>query len=158
MKFRNRAILISALFMFSCLLALGNGPYNKVHAQDQAEGEGEATQAQLPGGWINWIAPDAIVIDDTQYIIVEETRYPDGKEVLTEGEFVRFRVQKENILSEIFPGEPRPDEMYMKPIARTENNDSSEAEKEIAPTANESANERESESGEMRLEDGVWVN
>ena len=149
------SIVFSILLIFSGVLIFGSGALDEAYAQRSAGTSEDSAPRLLPGGWINSISEEFIIINDTQYVLTGQTRFPDGLEALKEGEFVRFKSDKGKVLSEIYLAEPRKREMYMQPviIGSTENETSQDDDGVISPTS-----EGAPDNGGMRLENGVWVN
>lgn len=110
---------------------------------EQGEAYGEWL-ASLPGGWINAIGNDEIIIDDTVYLFGDETTFDSDRGELVEGVFVKYEMGIENYLARILVAEPTEDDMDMRPIDR-----SGDGEESTGATPRE---------GEPKLENGVWVN
>ncbi len=99
----------------------------------------------LPGGWINSIDDDSVIIDDTVYYFGEDTSFETDRSELEAGVFVKYERRKGFFLTIIMEAEPTEDDMDMKPIVRS--SDSGEG-SSTTPT----------QGNEPTLENGVWVN
>lgn len=156
MKRPDFKILLSVILCCTVQLSLfaGGGAFAQ-----EPRSQGEVTDvldSGTPRGWINSVSTASIIIDDTHYVLFSGTRFPDGRDALMEGEFVRFQILEKNILAEIALAKPLEEDMYMKPITRNGGDGSTGG--EAAKNSGTGTNQTSPKNKGMRLENGVWVN
>jgi hypothetical protein len=136
------------------LLGLGSGlcTVNAKEIAGQNEDDKAETAANaladrnMQTGWVDVVSVGQIIIDDTLYLLTDETSFPSGRDNLGRGGFVEFSLGQDNYVTQIAVAIPSRSDVEMR---RGEQFSRTAEEPEETPVEQES---------QPRLENGVWVN
>ncbi|HID68977.1 MAG TPA: hypothetical protein EYP35_00610 [Desulfobacterales bacterium] len=100
----------------------------------------------MPTGWIDVISAEQVIINDTLYLLTDETAFLSGRDSLEKGGFVEFVLGHDNYVAQISVAIPSRSDIEMR---RGEQFSRSVEEPEV---------ELIEAGSQPRLENGVWVN
>ena len=141
-------LFVLILGLFGSGVCTGNARESAV--QDEAAKFEEEANAlvdiEMLTGWVDAISEERIIIDDTIYLITENTAFPSGKDCLVRGGFVGFTLGKENYITQISTATPLRSDIKMRHG------------EQFSRTVEEPEKKPLREGSQPRLENGVWVN
>jgi len=109
---------------------------------DQSQFDEEEIR-KLQKGQLDVLDSDFFIINDTSYLITNDTEFFDSRDDLEVGSIVWFKTSDDNRTLE---------EIYLDESSSTVEQSASASDNDIEE------NSESASSGEMRLENGVWVN